>query len=67
MSEGWRVTYGGPRPYPKVEVEKALKAAVERAPDIASAFHHGWAVAASPDHSRERSAGYLDEERASVT
>jgi len=49
MSEGWRVTYGGPRPYPKVEVEKALKAAVERAPDIASAFHHGWAVAASPD------------------
>lgn len=49
MSEGWRVTYGGPRPYPKVDVERALHLALQRAPDIAAAFHHGLAVAASPD------------------
>lgn len=49
MSEGWRVTYGGPRPYPKAEVEQALQLALQRAPDIAAAFQHGLAVAASPD------------------
>ena len=49
MSDGWKVTYGGPRPYPKIQVEKALQVAVQRSPDIAAAFHHELAVAASPD------------------
>ena len=49
MSEGWRVTYGGPRPYPKAQVEHALQVAVQRSPDLAGGFHHGWAVAAAPD------------------
>lgn len=49
MSDGWKVTYGGPRPYPKIQLEKALQVAVQRSPDIAAGFHHGLAVAASPD------------------
>lgn len=49
MSDGWNVTYGGPRPYPKTQVEQALQVAVQRSPDIAAGFHHGLAVAASPD------------------
>ncbi len=49
MSEGWEVTYGGPRSYPRVQVEQALHLAIQRSPDIGSVFHHGLAVAASPD------------------
>jgi pimeloyl-ACP methyl ester carboxylesterase len=49
MSEGWKETYRGPRPYPRVQVEKALRLAIQRSPDIGSGFHHGLAVAASPD------------------
>jgi pimeloyl-ACP methyl ester carboxylesterase len=49
MSEGWKVTYGGPRPYPRAQVEQALQLAIQRSPAIASGFHHGLAVAASPD------------------
>lgn len=49
MSDGWKVTYGGPRPYPKTQVEQVLQLAVQRSSDIAASFHHGWAVAASPD------------------
>lgn len=48
MSQGWAVTYGGHRPYPKVKVEQALRFAVERSPDISSVLHHGLAVAVSP-------------------
>lgn len=49
MSDGWKVTYGGPRPYPRIQLEQALQVAVQRSPDIAAGFHHGLAVAASPD------------------
>ena len=49
MSDGWRATYAGPRPYPRMQVEQALQVALQRSPDITSGFHHGWAVAASPD------------------
>lgn len=49
MSDGWKVTYGGPRPYPKIQLEQALQVAFRRSPEIAAGFHHGLAVAASPD------------------
>lgn len=49
MSDGWKVTYGGTRPYPKTQVEHALQLAYQRSPDVAAGFHHALAVAASPD------------------
>ncbi|TXT41104.1 MAG: alpha/beta hydrolase [Comamonadaceae bacterium] len=49
MSDGWKLSYGGPRPYPKIQVEQALRLALQRSSDMAAGFHHGWAVAASPD------------------
>lgn len=48
-SDGWAVTYGGQRPYPRANVEQALRLAAERAADQSASFHHAFAVAASPD------------------
>src|SRR5574340_1104748 len=48
-SDGWAVTYGGQRPYPRADVEEALRLAAERTADQAASFHHAFAVAASPD------------------
>lgn len=48
-SEGWAVTYGGQRPYPRTDVEQALRLAGERTADQSASFHHAFAVAASPD------------------
>ncbi|MBI5005522.1 MAG: alpha/beta hydrolase [Nitrosomonadales bacterium] len=48
-SNGWAATYGGPRPYPRIEVERALRLAADRTSDPSASFHHAFAVAASPD------------------
>jgi pimeloyl-ACP methyl ester carboxylesterase len=48
-SDGWAVTYGGARPYPRAKVEQALSLAAERTNDPSASFHHAFAVAASPD------------------
>jgi pimeloyl-ACP methyl ester carboxylesterase len=48
-SNGWAVTYGGQRPYPRNHVERALHLAAERTADPSASFHHAFAVAASPD------------------
>ncbi len=47
--EGWRATHGGSLPFPEREVRDMLEQAAARARDAASPFHHGAAVAASPD------------------
>lgn len=48
-SDGWAVTYGGQRPYPRANVEQALRSAGERTADQSASFHHAFAVSASPD------------------
>lgn len=47
--EGWRATHGGSLPFPEREVREMLEQAAARARDASSPFHHGAAVAASPD------------------
>lgn len=47
--DGWAVTYGGERPYPRTNVEQALRLAAARTADPSASFHHAFAVAASPD------------------
>jgi len=49
MSDGWKATYGGARPYPRAQVEQALQLAFQRSPDVAAGFNHALAVASSPD------------------
>ncbi len=48
-SDGWAVTYGGQRPYPRADVEQALRLAAARTADPSASFHHAFAVAVSPD------------------
>jgi pimeloyl-ACP methyl ester carboxylesterase len=47
INEGWAVTYAGPRPYPRAQVEKATRLAFSRAADPKSAMRHALAVGAS--------------------
>lgn len=49
LLDGWAVTYGGNRAFPREQVTAALRLAASRAPDQRAAFHHAFAVAMSPD------------------
>lgn len=49
LLDGWAVTYGGSRAFPREQVTAALRLAASRAPDQRAAFHHAWAVAMSPE------------------
>lgn len=47
VSEGWAVTYAGPRPYPQAQVEDAIERAFGRTAKPLAALNHGLAVAMS--------------------
>ena len=47
VSEGWATTYAGPRPYPRAEVEAAIRLAYTRTHEPLAALNHGLAVAVS--------------------
>lgn len=49
MIEGWAVTYGGKRPFPKEQITDAIRLAAQRAANPFACFQHGLAVSASPD------------------
>jgi pimeloyl-ACP methyl ester carboxylesterase len=49
LIQGWTITYGGDRPFPRDKLTEALRRAAQRAPDGSTPFHHAFAVAASPD------------------
>jgi pimeloyl-ACP methyl ester carboxylesterase len=49
MLQGWEVTYGGDRPFPREQVARALRLSASRTKDKAASFHHALAVAASQD------------------
>lgn len=49
MIEGWAVTYGGSRPFPKEQITDAIRLAAQRAINPYACFQHGLAVSASPD------------------
>lgn len=46
-SQGWQITYAGPRPYPRQAVEAALQRAGARTQRPQAALNHGLAVGAS--------------------
>jgi pimeloyl-ACP methyl ester carboxylesterase len=48
MVDGWAVTYGGSRPFPRAEVTHAIGLAMQRSSSLSAGFHHALAVAASP-------------------
>ena len=49
MLQGWEVTYGGARPFPREHVAKALRLSASRTKDRTASFHHALAVATSPE------------------
>ncbi|MFA6120603.1 MAG: alpha/beta fold hydrolase [Sideroxydans sp.] len=49
MLQGWAVTYGGARPFPRKQVANALRLSASRTKDRTANFHHALAVAASPE------------------
>lgn len=49
MIEGWAVTYGGNRPFPKEQITDAIRLAAQRTRNPYACFQHGLAVSASPD------------------
>ena len=49
MLQGWAVTYGGDRPFPREQIANALRLSATRTKDRGASFHHALAVAAAPD------------------
>lgn len=49
MIQGWAITYGGNRRFPKEQLTDALRLAARRTTDPSASFHHALAVSASPD------------------
>lgn len=49
MLQGWAVTYGGDRPFPREQVAKALRLSAARSKDRSASLHHALAVAAAPN------------------
>ena len=49
MIQGWAITYGGNRRFPKEQLTAAIRLAAHRAADLSASFHHALAVSASPD------------------
>lgn len=49
MLQGWAVTYGGDRPFPREQVDNALRISASRTKDRTASFHHALAVSTSPD------------------
>lgn len=46
---GWKITYGGNRPFPRAMLARALRLAAQRSFGETTVFNHALAVAASPD------------------
>lgn len=48
MIEGWKVTYGGKRPFPREKIVQALKSSSDRSSPGITPINHALAVSASP-------------------
>ncbi|MDD5057486.1 MAG: alpha/beta fold hydrolase [Sideroxydans sp.] len=49
MLQGWEITYGGNRAFPREQLTNTLRLAAQRSANPAASFHHALAVLASPD------------------
>jgi pimeloyl-ACP methyl ester carboxylesterase len=49
LIQGWEITYGGSRAFPREQIASTLRLAAKRSADPATGFHHAFAVDVSPD------------------
>ena len=49
MIQGWEITYGGSRAFPREQIANTLRLSAKRSSDLTAGFHHALAVDAAPD------------------